>query len=275
MHLDNIDEFVKALTLPASDVAQMAYLRVGLTEGHLGHIGTLYCPHCSEYSGMKLNTLHFEHTIGQQLYREITREDTIGYRPRPELPEYLPPSLFRLDCVNCKNAFYVLLLCGDKSPTLVFFSIRGGGVATPNTPELVKYYLEQAYKAQSATAYSAALAMYRAALEQLLENKGFDGKLPAKLQKLTDDIKNGSAPSWAKRLDIAALQVIKDICNAHVHPSELAKLQALDAVFMSDVQKTFSSLLSIAYEQEPRQTAAKAKLKAALNKGKKKLPKSP
>jgi hypothetical protein len=275
MHLDNVDEFVKALTLPASDVAQMAYLRVGLAEGHLGHIGTLYCPHCSEYSGMKLNTLHFEHDIGQQLYREITREDTIGYRPRPQLPEYLPPSLFRLDCVNCDNAFYVMLFCGEKAPTLVFFSVRGGGVATPNTPELVRYYLEQAYKAQSATAYSAALAMYRAALEQLLENKGFAGKLPAKLEKLTDDIKSGAAASWAKRLDTAALQVIKDICNAHVHPSELAKLQALDTVFMSDVQKTFSSLLSIAYEQEPRQAAAKAKLQTALQKGKKTLPKSP
>jgi tetratricopeptide (TPR) repeat protein len=157
----------------------------------------------------------------------------------------------------------------------VFFSVRGGGVATANTPNLVRYYLEQAYKAQAASAYSAALAMYRAALQQLLKDKGFEGKLPTQLTKLNKDIQDGVAPSWAKRLNTDALTVIKEICNSHAHPSELPKLQALDTAFMSKIQRTFSSLLSTAYEQEPRRAAAKEKLKAALQKSKKTRTKPP
>jgi hypothetical protein len=274
MPLDNIDEFMRALTLPASDVTNMAYLKVGLTEGQLGHIGTLYCPHCSEYSGMKLKTLHFEHTVGEQIFRELTREDTIGGSARATLQPRFDPSLFRLDCVNCDNAFYCLMYRSQDGPCLASFSIRGGGLATPNTSDEVRYYLEQAYKAQAASAYSAALAMYRAGLERLLEDKQLKGSLHAKLEKLSEGITSGTAASWARRLDVSALTIIKEICNCHVHPGELCKLQALTPQFMSGVQRTFSNLLSLAYEQDPRQAAAKAKLQAVLAKGKSKSQKN-
>lgn len=270
MPLDDLKEFVSSLASAGADVNPLALVRAGLPKESLGNVGVLYCPHCSEYSGMKLNTLHFEKTVGQELYKEITREDSIGPGPRPKLPEYFDPSLFRLDCVNCQNGFYTLLYKIEKGPTLVFFSTRGGGIATPNTPTLVRYYLEQAYKAQAASAYSAAIAMYRAALEQVLQDKGFEGKLPSKLANLAERIKDGTAPSWAKRLNDAALTVIKEIADSHAHPSELSKLQALDIAFMSNVQKTFCSLLSLAYEQDARKAAGKAKLEAVLQKAKKK-----
>lgn len=270
MPLDELKELVGALISVKVEDPRVARLRIGLPDDAFGNVGTMYCPRCSEYSGMKLERLYFERTVGEEIVKELTREDTIGMAPRAKLTEYSDPSLLRLDCVNCQNVFYGMIYKDEKGPSVVFFSTRGGGVATANTPDLVRYFLQQAYKAQTATAYSAALAMYRAALEQLLEQKGFEGKLPAKLAKLSKDIEDGAAPTWAKRLNTDILSVIKDISNSHAHPSELAKLQALDAPFMSKIQRTFSALLTLAYEQESRQAAAKAKLEAALQKAKKK-----
>lgn len=269
MPLDELNELIGALISVKVEDSRLARLRVGLPDDAFGNVGTMYCPRCSDYSGMKLERLHFERTVGQEIVKDLTREDTIGMVPRPKLPGYSDPSLLRLDCVNCRNVFYGMIYKAETGPTVVFFSIRGGGVATPNTPDLVKYYLEQAYKAQAATAYSAALAMYRAAMEQLLEHKGFEGRLSAKLAKLTKEIQDGVAPTWAKRLNTQTLSVIKDICNSHVHASELTNLLGLDAPFMSKIQRTFSTLLSIAYEQETRQAVAKAKLDAALKRSKK------
>jgi len=217
---------------------------------------------------MKLDILHFEKTVGQELCRELTSNDSIGITPRKKLPEYSDPSLVRLDCVNCTNLFYALLYKNQDGPELVIFSVRGGGVSTPNTPVLVRYYLEQAYRAQAASAYSAALTMYRGALEQLLADKGFKGKLQTKMTELTKKIENGSSPIWAKRLNVAAFMVIKKIADSHAHPSELAKLQALDAAFMSNVQKAFCSLLKVAYEEEHWQATQKEKLKVVLLKAK-------
>jgi hypothetical protein len=274
--LENLTEFVNALASRGSDVAQTARLRRGLSNDDPSHIGMLYCPICSGYSGMKLDTLYFESTVGKELYSELVKEDTLGFgRTSRQKPlEYSDPSLFRLSCVNCPNTFYVLVYKNETGPKLLNFSVRGGGVATPNTPPLVRYYLEQAYKAQSATAYSAALTMYRAALEQLLEDKGFNGGLASKLNEFESKVVARTAPSWAMRQDAEILTVFKEISKSHAHPNELKRLQAIDSQFMSKVQQTFASLLRDAYELEPRKEAANAKIAAALAKAKKKANKS-
>jgi hypothetical protein len=270
MALEELRELVNALAAKKMRDPITARYRVGKPDDHFGNDGTMYCPSCCEYSGMKLETLYFGNTVGEDFVKELTREDTFIGSPRPKFRESPNPSLVQLDCVNCSNDFYGLIYKSEIGPTVVFFSGSGGGIATPKTPDVVKYYLEQAYKAQCATAYSASLAMYRAALEQLLEDKGFNGNLAAKIEKLTKDIENGVAPTWAKRLNTEALAIIKEICNRHVHPNELSKLQAIDAAFMAKVQGTFAALLNIAYEQESRQAAAKSKLEVALQKAKKK-----
>ncbi|MBX9950213.1 MAG: hypothetical protein K2Y39_13680 [Candidatus Obscuribacterales bacterium] len=267
MPLNELPDLINGLLRNPADLS-LARLRAGLPFDAFGHAGTMYCPNCFEYSGMKLEKLYFNKTVGQEIIAELCREDSIGPGVRAKLPEYTNPALVRLSCVNCQNIFYGLIYKTEKAPALVIVSVRGGGIATPNTSALVAYYLEQAYKAQAATAFSAALAMYRAALDQILEDKGYDGSLPAKLTKLADEQKNNTMPPWAKRLNSEILTVLKDICNRHVHPSELAVLQALDAEFMSKIQRIFSGLLSAAYEQETRQTAAKAKLNDTLAKAK-------
>ena len=70
---------------------------------------------------------------------------------------------------------------GERGASLALFPHVGGGIATPNTPPKVSYFLDQAYKAQGGGAITAAVVMYRAALEQILKNQGFKGDTVGRL----------------------------------------------------------------------------------------------
>lgn len=264
--LDNLEEFIEGLSCASSDINDLTILRRGLPKDYFKNAGNLYCTSCTEFSGMKITTLFFEKTVAQELFKALTEEDDLGLNTTPKSITTSDPSLFRLNCVNCSNITYAIIFKSKNNPKLVLIPTRSGGIATPNTPEIVRYFADQAHKAQLATAYSGALVMYRAALEQILLDKGFTGKLPAMIMSLESKVASGIAPSWARRLNTEILKAIKDIGNSHAHPSELTKLLAIDSNFMHSLQKAFTSLLVIVYEQETRHTAAKAKLQSVLKK---------
>jgi hypothetical protein len=89
-----------------------------------------------------------------------------------------------------------------------------GGLSTPNTPPPVAYYLDQAHRARSVGALSAAAAMYRAALDQILFEQGFtEGTLGPKIGALEK-----ANPRWLANLDPAYLTVIKQIGDGAITP---------------------------------------------------------
>ena len=62
-----------------------------------------------------------------------------------------------------------------------------GGLATPNTPPAVAFYLDQTSRVEAMSAYTAAVAMYRAAMESFLHERGFtSGRLKAKIDALVE-----------------------------------------------------------------------------------------
>jgi hypothetical protein len=136
-------------------------------------------------------------------------------------------------------------------------------VSTPNTPGAVAYYLDQAERSQAVAALSAAVAMYRAALEQLLFDQGYrDGMLAQKITKLIADEK---PPHWLEDLDPAFLTVLKDLGNAAIHPNEgdITKQAALDSALMLQLRALFVELLDDVYEQPRRKSTRLAALQAA------------
>jgi hypothetical protein len=148
----------------------------------------------------------------------------------------------------------------------VILSSKEGGLATPHTPKSVAYYLDQAQRAHSVAANSAAVAMYRAALEHLLFEQGFtNGMLGQKLVALTKAIATGTAPSWTKDLDPAYMTVIKDLGNGAIHTNsgDISKQDALDAGVLTKVQITFGELLDTIYELPLRRKARLASMTAA------------
>jgi hypothetical protein len=112
------------------------------------------------------------------------------------------PTLFTLACLQCEAHSTGLLYFGPQGPSLAILSRSLGGVTTPRTPAGVGYYLDQAYRAHGVGAYSAAMEMYRAALEVLLYEQGYQsGMLAAKIKKLEEDISTGNGPKWAQELE--------------------------------------------------------------------------
>lgn len=121
--------------------------------------GELYCPTCGAD----------RRAWAKCLYRSANIERVAsGPAETRTVTAALAPALYELCCYQCRSRFTaVLFIAPTGLPSLAIFSERPGGVATPNTPSAVGYYLDQASRAHSVGATSAAIAMYRAALEQL------------------------------------------------------------------------------------------------------------
>jgi hypothetical protein len=99
--------------------------------------------------------------------------------------------------------------------------------------------------------YTAAIAMFRAALESLLNEQGYSARmLGPKLAELETAIAAKTAPKWALELDTAFLEVIKDLGNASIHTSDsdIAKQAEIDADLVSRVNQTLQMLLYLVYE---------------------------
>jgi hypothetical protein len=142
----------------------------------------------------------------------------IATQKAEDTAEFLGPSLFLMTCVQCRTTCTALVHAGPDGWELAVFSVDRGGLSTPNTPAAVSYYLDQAHRAESVGAMSAAAGMYRSALEILLfEQKYKDGMLGRKINDLLAD---SDAPPWRDQVDAAYLTALKNIGNGAMHPND-------------------------------------------------------
>jgi hypothetical protein len=238
--LDNIRDFEKAIRSH------------GLLEAFVA--GDLYCPPCG---GPRRVAITF-------LYEPRSRR-ALGLNLAGDVLEQLTPSLLLFVCLQCETKFIAVLYPGPDGPALAVLPSCRGGLTTPRTPPGVAFYLDQAHKAESVGAYSAAVAMFRGALEHLLFEQGHKtGMLNAKLTKLEADVQSRSAPKWALELDTAFLQVLKDLGNGSIHPNDgdVTKQAALDGDLLVRVKEVFLYLLFLVYEAPHQKAAALAALQA-------------
>lgn len=230
-------------------------------------IGELYCPRCGGTRRVKAQMVHCRseelRPAGPPLPPHITSQFASPPPLDPRVLDALTPSLFALACVQCDAQFTLLIYAGSTGPSLALLPTVEGGLATPNTPAGVRYYLDQAAKSHSVGANSAAVAMFRAALEFLLMDQGYKERmLGPKLQALEKGIADGTAPKWTLDLDTAFLKVIKDLGNASIHAEDpdVSKQSQLDTDLYMRVAQTFQELVDLIYEDPLR----KAKRLSAL-----------
>lgn len=217
-------------------------------------LGEMFCTHCGSERRMRATILYPKGPVrmGMSLYEP------------PSLLNYRC-TLCSLACVQCDTEYSVARHVGQNGPELVILSSTFGGLATPRTPPSVAYYLDQAHKSHSVGANSAAMAMFRAALEQLLYEQGFTaGMLNQKIQALEAGIKNGTAPAWARDLDVDYLKVLKDLGNGAIHTNggDVTKQAHLDGDLIAVIKATFAGLLQFVYEIPQKKAASLAALKA-------------
>lgn len=215
--------------------------------------GRMHCTGCSREMTMAVSSLLYP--PGKQDERGVRYYDR----------QSLAPGLFRHSCVHCPARWTALIYNGPNGAALAIFGESHGGLSTPNTPEAV---LDEAYKAQAASANSAAVAMYRAALEHLLFEQGYKMReLGPKLKALKKDVNGGSGPAWAHRLNLSFLSVLNKLGNYSIHPNDgsVEGQQHFDSRFLASVKATFVELLDLVYEDPARRAARLSQLQAGLD----------
>jgi hypothetical protein len=213
-----------------------------------------FCPSCGAARRMELTALYWEGEAAAQSVGRFNLHAAANV-----------PALFELTCLECHSTITVLLYRGpDDDVGLVALPRSYGGISTPNTPEGVSYYLDQAQRAQAVGANSAAVAMYRAALEHLLFQHGYTQRmLGPKLDAIKAD---SSAPEWYRRLDPAYLAVLGALGNAAIHPNDgdVKRQAALNGRLLQLVRQLFVELLDAAYERPEHEAARLGEMREAL-----------
>jgi hypothetical protein len=243
--LANVDDFARAIWQfsYANDVGKM-----GITNAN-----GMYCVRCGGTRRMVIRRIHW---MGDADTERALFEKSAGAKPGT-------PGLFAVSCTQCQLRHDVLVHLGPDGPEIAVFSAERGGFSTPNTPPSVKYYLDQAHRSESVGATSAAVTMYRSALEMLLYDQGYtNGMLDQKIKDLSADTK---APAWRDRIDSEYLDVMKKLGNKAVHPNDgdVEKQKVLDRSLLQQLRTVFEELLDQVYERPAIEAARKAKLSAA------------
>lgn len=255
-----------------------------LIEGWLNEYaeGLLYCPGCGAERRASVKLLLGGPPLGHN-WRAPTRFVTVA-SPGGRMAQIaaLDPTSFvgRLQvwefvCGECRRPQLALGCAGPAGPEYHIIPSVGGGLSTPNTPAAVRYNLELASRCESAAASPAALAMYRAALEHVLLEQGFDRRmLGPKIEQLESAIKGGKAPRWALDLDPEYLIVIKDLGNWSLHADgpDVQQHMELDPTLLREIRAVFVLLLQEVYEIPLQREARLAGLKDVRDSLKKKSP---
>jgi hypothetical protein len=250
--LDDLDELISALATHARPPRQL--FTHGDRVNPIGRpLGEMHCPECG---GVRRVNVVLR-SLPDQLRGEVLSSASQA-----------TPGLLLYVCTQCDNLWTVTIFAGPDGAAMSAISRGRGGLTTPHTPASVAYYLDQASRAQSMGANSAALAMYRAALDHIMFERGYTtGMLGSRIQKVSDEVTAGTAPEWARGLDPEELKLMKDLGNESVHTNdgEVAQQAHLDGNLLIRVGQLFQLLIADIYEIPLARAARKQALKDTLN----------
>lgn len=169
-------------------------------------------------------------------------------------------------CLQCDAKTQLVLYEGPENIELAILRNHYGGCVTEHTPYEVKFYIDQASRARMMGALSAAMAMYRSALEWILYNQGYTtGMLGKRIEALKNDIEHNNAPGWADSINPMFFTAIKNIGNGAIHTNDgdISRQSTIDKKLIETVDIVLAELLDVIYEQPFRRKNNLDKLKAA------------
>ncbi|WP_135553195.1 hypothetical protein [Paenibacillus cymbidii] len=256
--IDNIDGFFSSILRASGQFTHQTVYHATKIKLIQNPTGNMHCPKCGDTRKMIISSLYLSTNnealdqMGLYLLNKGITDSFDEIFPKKVFAA-LTPSLWNYTCNQCDSVFNSVIYHGPTGISLVVLSSTYGGFSTPNTPESVYYYLDQANKAHLIGANSAAMAMYRAALEHILFNQNFTQKmLGPKIKALNDAIMARTAPKWANELNPKILELINKIGNGAIHPNDGdVKLQSkLDTELLKNVTILFKVLLFVIYEAD-------------------------
>lgn len=241
-------------------------------------VDAIYCPKCVgerkvDLTRIALSGLDERGVVRRKAHATYVladATDSVGESIQKMKREGIAPSLFMYSCVQCDTEFTAVVYRGPTGhDELAVFPSVYGGLATPKTPTAVAYYLDQAARAIAVGALSAAVAMYRSALEHLLEEQGFKERMCGpKLAALDAAIAAGKAPAWTSRVDTEFLKILKNLGNdvLHTNGGDVSLQEHVTASVLEALAVSFSALLDEVYERPERDRLAKERLKETAKK---------
>ncbi len=256
--IDNIDGFINSLInnskcegeyTNADNITKKSYTMMNYTDD-------LFCPYCGAER---------KHVV--ERHSSYISFDVIEPGRITEFSNL--PLVYNASCLQCGRGGVLVIYQGPERLELAVLRNTYGGCVTPNTPIEVKYYLDQAYRARMVSALSAAMTMYRSALEWILYDQGYtEGMLGKKINNLESDINNNMAPEWASQLSVEIIRALKNIGNGatHTNKGDIEKQKEIDKNLMELIDIIFSELLDIIYEQPARRLENLNKLKSVSDK---------
>ena len=231
------------------------------TQHNFAIVTGTHCPQCGDDRRLVLSALLWTNRwTPQKIHRRqlgVVLEGQGGVPPLSEYPadSEPDPAVYSAVCLQCEHVYLLVVHSGPDGLELAALPSSYGGLATPKTPDPVAYYLDQANRARSVGALSAAAAMYRAALDQLLFHEGYEkGTLGVKIRELEAA---DPAPSWYTNLDPAYLEVINWIGSGAIHPNDgnVDHQKVIDRDITEAVDALFTEILDLVYERPDQRKA--------------------
>ncbi|MEK5165993.1 hypothetical protein NYE69_27105 [Paenibacillus sp. FSL R5-0527] len=218
----------------------------------------LFCSRCGGFRKNEIEPLYvngdfsssflenFQKPNGNNFYGVYSKESIFQI-----LRVKISPSFWKCQCLQCDSISHIIIHSGPNGEELLILPSTFGGLSTPNTPQNVAFYLDQANRSHIMGANSAAMAMYRAAIEHILVGHGYNRRmLGNKIQDLLKDIEENNAPQWAYEFDTDFLKYIKKLGDSAIHANDgnIEQQIHLDNELIKNVKSVISFLLFVIYE---------------------------
>jgi hypothetical protein len=227
-------------------------------------LGEVLCSTCGELRRVQVEALYLPPGFGWKAPPETLPVDP--YTPAQDRPPHTP-ALLLVWCPQCQTKFTLVVHDSASGWDVLLLADRPGRAGTPHTPPEVAYYVDQAERAKRAGAMSAALAMYRAALEALLHQQGFEQRhMSEKISAVREEKGSGSARPWVAEVDDVALEMLKKLADGtlHLDGGDVARQAAIDADLLRSVELVVSALMHSVYETGAAHAEARSRMQQAL-----------
>lgn len=176
--------------------------------------------------------------------------------------------VFKVVCGNCRSESIFFHYRTRPENRLILIHPENLDNQSSGIYKEMQYYISQARRSHSVGANSAAVAMYRAALEQFLYHEGYtEGMLNQKIRALETAMAGENPPRWSRDFDMDYLEIIKQLGNTAIHPNrgDISLQNALDAELIANLELVFADIIDKAFEAPAREAARKAKLRGGIS----------
>lgn len=148
--------------------------------------------------------------------------------------------IYKHTCAQCENEIFLIKHPVDGQSSLTFVYNAEIQYDWSCVPDGINYYMAQAFKSRSVGANSAAMAMYRSALEWLLFSLGFKEK------DLNIRIDKFGKSEYSEKIGTEFMDILRLLGNnaVHVNDGDLSLQKSFDDDLLNSTEELLNELIN-------------------------------